>query len=642
MANLEQLVDRARAFAGAGGGGLGASSRGPRRPATPPASRSRRSTTRATSCTCSPSTRRRVSNIRSSSSTEGARRRRWWRRQPIVDRALRRVALKLKVELPGSPADSRAARLHGPPAAREADGRERVRRLLYVAATRARDHLVVSCFGVRSPRTATRRQVLLGPIGHVLPAPEPSTRSTWTAACSCCPLRRRRSRRSRRRAGGRRAVATRRVARAHTLLERAPRPAPATSPSGLEHVDEEVRAGGPGAPAGRAGALALGSAVHRVMELCDLEDEASVERWRRRSRSSSSTPTWPTKRPRSPPPAGERRRSGPRPAVAAWPRAVHRELVRRGAARGRRPQRRRRPAVPRRRRVGRRRLQDRPGRRAGRAARPLSAPGRRLRARRRGRAREGRVREVCFVAARADGLVVRVPVDDELRAEARREIAAAAAAGRALIPTSSAGEEGALGTPRGGRRRVLFSTPVEVSVGGAAAPRDAARRRPCRRPSRRSRPCSGLTTRRRRRPASTSPSSTTPPSGNVSRYGPTAKPEGSAGRRVHARRPALHGAQRRTSVHVQPGGLVRRRLRHPGGGRPLLGAPVGGRRPRGTAVRLAQGQVRCLVADRPRASWGSTSATRTRRRRADDAGDAADEEAGHRRAQAAHDGTRLR
>ncbi len=51
----------------------------------------------------------------------------------------------------------------------------------------------------------------------------------------------------------------------------------------------------------------------------------------------------------------------------------------------------------------------------------------------------GRVREVCFVAARAvqdDGaaLVVRVPVDDVLRDEARREIAAAAAAGRALRP----------------------------------------------------------------------------------------------------------------------------------------------------------------------------------------------------------------
>ena len=51
----------------------------------------------------------------------------------------------------------------------------------------------------------------------------------------------------------------------------------------------------------------------------------------------------------------------------------------------------------------------------------------------------GRVREVCFVAARAEqddgaALVVRVPVDDVLRAEARREIGAAAAGGRALRP----------------------------------------------------------------------------------------------------------------------------------------------------------------------------------------------------------------
>jgi ATP-dependent helicase/nuclease subunit A len=60
------------------------------------------------------------------------------------------------------------------------------------------------------------------------------------------------------------------------MLARACRPAPATSPSGLEHVDDDVRAGGPGAPPGRARALALGSAVHQTLELCDLADEASV------------------------------------------------------------------------------------------------------------------------------------------------------------------------------------------------------------------------------------------------------------------------------------------------------------------------------------------------------------------------------
>ena len=51
------------------------------------------------------------------------------------------------------------------------------------------------------------------------------------------------------------------------------------------------------------------------------------------------------------------------------------------------------------------------------------------------------VREVCFVAARADGLVVSVPVDDALRARARQEVGAAAAAGRALRPDELAAGE---------------------------------------------------------------------------------------------------------------------------------------------------------------------------------------------------------
>ncbi|MGE5228329.1 MAG: hypothetical protein ACM3MJ_01245, partial [Deltaproteobacteria bacterium] len=51
------------------------------------------------------------------------------------------------------------------------------------------------------------------------------------------------------------------------------------------------------------------------------------------------------------------------------------------------------------------------------------------------------VREVCFVAARADGLVVPVPVDDALRARARHEVGAAAAAGRALRPDELAAGE---------------------------------------------------------------------------------------------------------------------------------------------------------------------------------------------------------
>jgi hypothetical protein len=49
-------------------------------------------------------------------------------------------------------------------------------------------------------------------------------------------------------------------------------------------------------------------------------------------------------------------------------------------------------------------------------------------------ATHGVVREVVFVAARSDGLVVTVPVDDALRDLARAEVAAAALAGRAVRP----------------------------------------------------------------------------------------------------------------------------------------------------------------------------------------------------------------
>jgi len=44
----------------------------------------------------------------------------------------------------------------------------------------------------------------------------------------------------------------------------------------------------------------------------------------------------------------------------------------------------------------------------------------------------GVVREVVFVAAAADGLVVTVPVDDELRTLARREVETAVGEGRAI------------------------------------------------------------------------------------------------------------------------------------------------------------------------------------------------------------------
>ena len=44
------------------------------------------------------------------------------------------------------------------------------RRLLYVAATRARDRLVVSCFGHLRNKDGSAAAVLLGPIADALPA----------------------------------------------------------------------------------------------------------------------------------------------------------------------------------------------------------------------------------------------------------------------------------------------------------------------------------------------------------------------------------------------------------------------------------------------------------------------------------------
>jgi hypothetical protein len=191
--------------------------------------------------------------------------------------------VKIKAELPGA-----AARDLEPAAYRQLCEREKqmgaseLHRLLYVAATRARDRLVVSCFGKMTNQDgAAAAGVLLGGIGSALPAAgatppaeaveeggllvlppaEVVPRAFSTGAPDAAAL-----------------LAARRVwldERA-ALLEKAGRPAPATSPSGLEHVDDEVRVGGAGAPPGRARALALGTALHRVMESCDLTDDSSL------------------------------------------------------------------------------------------------------------------------------------------------------------------------------------------------------------------------------------------------------------------------------------------------------------------------------------------------------------------------------
>ncbi len=218
------------------------------------------------------------------------------------------------------------------------------------------------------------------------------------------------------------------------LLAEASKPARATSPSGLEHVDDEVRTGGPGAPAGRAKALALGSAVHAVMELCDLCDEASIE-------PAAAAVTADLGRPDLADEAAELARACWRSApvraaataLAADPDAVYRELPI-GAMIGDaivngavdllfrdgdewvvvdyKTDRDSYEAV----------LRERYAPQGAAYAVAVEA------------AIGGVVREVVFVAARADGLAVRVPVDDVLRASVTREVTAAVDAGRAMRP----------------------------------------------------------------------------------------------------------------------------------------------------------------------------------------------------------------
>jgi ATP-dependent helicase/nuclease subunit A len=324
-------------------------------------------------------------------------------------------------------------------------------RLLYVAATRARDHLVLSCFG--NPTTRKNEPVkgaLLGPIAARLPAPAQLAEAYEDGGLLVLPPQEAPARTG----GAERAdvpewLREREEWSAHRaqLLASAGAPLPATSPSGLEHVDEAVRAGGPGAPAGRARALALGSVLHRTMELCDLMDVSSVG-------AAAAAAAVELEHP-------DLREDAARLALACWraepvrraadalaqPDAVHRELavgfssdgvVVSGAAdllfrdgagwvvvdyKTDRVDADAAADVL----VGRYRLQG-----AAYALAVESVLG------------EGSVREVCFIAARAvqpDGtaLVATVPVDDELRAAARREIAAAAAAGRALRPVELGG-----------------------------------------------------------------------------------------------------------------------------------------------------------------------------------------------------------
>ena len=438
IANLEKLIDRARAFSGAGGGGLGAflawaAEAGDAAGEQESQVDDEGDVVHLLTIHKAKGLEYPIVIVVGGALTGGS-----GSGDPIVDREERRLAIKLKAELPGAPARDLEPQRYT--ALKEREKRmeaSEARRLLYVAATRARDRLVISCFGRLTTKEGAPAAVLLGPICGALPAPAAIAEEYEDGGLLVMPARvppaldeRDGAPDDRDLGGARREWRERRDA----VLERAVRPAPATSPSGLEHVDESVSLGGPGAPAGRARALALGSAVHRIMALCDLADASSVA-------AVAAAVAAELERPDLAAEAAELAlacwQAAPVRAAAeaaARPQAVHREiqvgfvvdevvvsgaidlLYRSGDAWvvvDYKTDRAAEPDVL----LSRYRPQG--------AAYALAAEA---------VLGEGSVREVCFIAARAGGRVVSVLVDDELRAEARREIGAAAGAGRAVSP----------------------------------------------------------------------------------------------------------------------------------------------------------------------------------------------------------------
>ena len=283
LANLEKLIERARAFTGAGGGGLGAFL--------------------AWAAEAGDAAGERESQVDDKADVvhlltiHGAKGLEWpivvlagaamagsgghgGPVEPIVDRRRRRVVVKLKADLPGATRDLIPRAYEELIEYEKGMAQSEARRLLYVALTRARDRLVVSCFGRLENAKGEATAALLGPLHQLLPAPgsvseRHEREGLLVLVPEAPPVRQGRA--AQPDVPALLAARTAWMRAREELLARAARPARATSPSALEQVDDAVRVGGAGAPPGRARALALGAAVHRVMEFCDLNDAASLD-----------------------------------------------------------------------------------------------------------------------------------------------------------------------------------------------------------------------------------------------------------------------------------------------------------------------------------------------------------------------------